>query len=324
MTAYRAPSGLRARLIRAAGNVLTSRQGAQRLCVLNYHRILATPDPLLDGVPDVDTFRWQMQLLANCFNVLALPDALAALDAGRLPPRAVCITFDDGYRSTHDLALPILRAYDLPATVFVTTACIGSGTMWNETIIDAVRRLPAGEVDLGDAGFGVRTLHSVADRQALLRELTARAKYLPPDERHALTERLGALGGGAADLMLTADMIRTMARQRIEIGAHTVSHPILASLDDDAARREIEQCKHDLEAIAGVRVRYFAYPNGKPGPDFDARHAAMARAAGYEAAFTTVVDAATAAHDRYQLPRSSPWDATPTLYALRLLRWLAS
>jgi hypothetical protein len=50
----------------------------------------------------------------------------------------------------------------------------------------------------------------------------------------------------------------------------------------------------------------------------------MARAAGYEAAFTTVVDAATAAHDRYQLPRSSPWDATPTLYALRLLRWLVS
>jgi peptidoglycan/xylan/chitin deacetylase (PgdA/CDA1 family) len=325
MTAVRVPDGLRARLIRVAGDVLATGRGADRLCVLNFHRVLARPDPLLQDDPDVDTFRWQMQLLARCFNVLALPEALAALAARRLPPRAVCITFDDGYRSTHDLALPVLREFDLPATVFVTTAYLGSGNMWNEIILDAVRSLPDGALDLREAGLSQRELHGVADRQLLLRELTARAKYLPPPERQALTAHLARMAGSTApeDLMLTPDMIRAMAAQRIEIGAHTVSHPILASLDDASARHEIEQCKRDLEAITGAPVRYFAYPNGKPGPDFDARHAAMARAAGYEAAFTTVVGAATSEHDRFQLPRSSPWDSTPTLYALRLLRWLA-
>jgi peptidoglycan/xylan/chitin deacetylase (PgdA/CDA1 family) len=326
MTTYRAPGGLGAGLIRAAGNAIAPRQGAQRLCILNYHRILAAPDPLLDTEPSADAFHWQMQLLAECFNVLALPDALAALEEGRLPPRAVCITFDDGYRSVHDLALPILREFDLPATVFVATAFIGAGNMWNEKILDAVRKLPEAPVDLAEVGLGTRTIASLEDRQRLLQELTERAKYLPPAERLALTEQLAALAGpGPGDaLMLTPEMIRTMAASRIEIGAHTVSHPILCSLDDASARAEIGQCREDLEAIVGRPVRYFAYPNGKPGVDYDERHTRMAREAGYEAAFSTVVGAATRQNDPYQLPRSRPWERNRTLYALRLLRWLAT
>jgi peptidoglycan/xylan/chitin deacetylase (PgdA/CDA1 family) len=327
MKGPRAPSGLSARAIRAIGDGIAARRGgaARRVCIINYHRIVATPDPLLDDEPSLATFRWQMQLLAECFNVLPLPDALAALEAGRVPPRAVCITFDDGYRSMHDLALPVLRKFGLPATVFVTTGYIGSGNMWNEKIIDSVRRLPGGALDLRDADLGTRALYTADDRLRLVHDLTERAKYLPPSERHDLTERLEALADGVAaeGLMLTNEMIRSMANQGIEIGGHTITHPILSRLDDEQARIEIAQCKHDLEAITGSRVRYFAYPNGKPGLDFDSRHAAVARAAGYEAAFTTVVRAASASDDRYQLPRSRPWDSTPTLYALRLLRWLA-
>jgi peptidoglycan/xylan/chitin deacetylase (PgdA/CDA1 family) len=326
MNGPRAPSGLSARVIRAIGDgIAARRRGAGRVCIINYHRIVAAPDPLLYSEPSVATFRWQMQLLAECFNVLPLEQALAALDSGRVPPRAVCITFDDGYRSIHDLALPVLREFGLPATVFVTTAYTGSGNMWNEKIIESVRRLPAGQLDLSDADLGMRALRTADDRLRLAHELTERAKYLPPSERNELTQRIEALAGGVAaeGLMLTAEMIRAMAGQGIEIGAHTITHPILARLEDEQARFEIAQCKHDLEEISGSPVRYFAYPNGKPGLDFDSRHADIARASGYDAAFTTVVRAASARDDRYQLPRSRPWDSTPTLYALRLLRWLA-
>jgi peptidoglycan/xylan/chitin deacetylase (PgdA/CDA1 family) len=123
--------------------------------------------------------------------------------------------------------------------------------------------------------------------------------------------------------MLTPQMIRTMAAQRFEIGAHTVSHPILTSLDDDAARHEIVQGKRDLEAITGAPVRYFAYPNGKPGKDFDQRHMEMVRAAGFAAAFSTEVGPAVRGRDLFQLPRSRPWDGNPFMFGLRLLRWLA-
>lgn len=312
-------------LLRLAGDVTARRNGEPRLCVLNYHRILTHPDPLLDGEPDVAAFRWQMRMLSECFKVLPLRDALAALEAGRLPPRAVCITFDDGYRSVHDLALPVLKEFGLHATVFVTSGHVGRGNMWNDRIIEAVQALPSGELDLTDAGLGRFALHTLEDRRRSAELLTEASKYLPPDSRGALVERLAALAGAElpGELMLTPEMVINLDRAGMEIGAHTVTHPILTSLDDNAARAEIRNSKEQLEALVGKPVRLFAYPNGKVGMDFDARHVAMVREAGFDAAFTTAVGAITRSGDRYQLPRSRPWDRGPLMFGLRLLSWLA-
>ncbi|MFP5393771.1 MAG: polysaccharide deacetylase family protein [Gammaproteobacteria bacterium] len=313
--------GFQAALIKGIGNALAAR----RLCIVNYHRVLASPDPLLESEPDVATFRWQMALLSQCFNVLALPEALARLADGTLPPRAVCITFDDGYRSVHDLALPILKEFGLPATVFVTSGYVGAGDMWNDRIIAAVQALPDGELDLSELGLGAYSLASLGDRKATVGRLTEASKYLPPGARGDLIARLDQLMGQADSegLMLTPEMVRTLAREGMTIGAHTISHPILTSLDDASSHLEIAGGKRQLEDIVGRPVTLFAYPNGKVGKDFDERHVRMAREAGFEAAFTTEVGAIGRAHDRYQLPRSRPWDGTPFMFAMRLLRWLA-
>lgn len=324
---YRNPGRMTSRMLRTLGNTLAlGRKSGSRVCILNYHRILEAPDPLLKSEPDVDTFRWQMELLAECFNVLPLYDAVRALPDGSLPPCAVCVSFDDGYRSTHDLALPILRELGLPATVFVTTGCMGEGKMWNDRIIEAVRRLPGDRLDMRDAGIGILSLANPAARTEAANRLIEASKYLSPMERGAMTEKIEALGGEsqAQGLMLTREMVAAMVRQGIEIGGHTVTHPILTRLDDEAARAEIETGKTELEAVTGCPVRLFAYPNGKVGKDFDDRHVRMARDAGFTAAFTTAAGAASNRHDVYQLPRSRPWDETPMLFGMRLLRWLAS
>lgn len=320
------PSRKTEHLLRLAGDAIALAGRRNRLCVVNYHRILAAPDPMLESEPDVESFRWQMALLARCFNVLPLPAALAALDAGRLPPRAVCVTFDDGYRSLHDLALPVLQEFGLPATVFVTSGYIGGRTMWNDHIIEAVQDLPPGRLDLRDLGLGNYSLRNLEERKATLGELTEASKYLPPPARMALVERLAAMVGenAAHGLMLTADMLVNLDRQGIEIGAHTVSHPILTSLDDESARHEIVAGKEQLESVLGKPVRLFAYPNGKAGKDFDARHVAMAREAGFMAAFTTLPGPIKRGDDRFALSRSRPWDKSPLLFGLRLLRWLAA
>jgi peptidoglycan/xylan/chitin deacetylase (PgdA/CDA1 family) len=325
MTVYQ-HSPMTESLIRCAGNAIALAGRGNRLCVVNYHRILEAPDPMLESEPDLTTFRWQMALLARGFHVMALPEALVALDAGRLPPRSVCITFDDGYRSVHDLALPVLQEFGLPATVFVTSGYIGELNMWNDYIIAAVQDLPPGRLDLRDLGLASYSLQSLEERKATLGELTEASKYLPPPARLALVERLAGMIGESAGhgLMLTAEMIVKLARHGIEIGAHTVSHPILTSLDDESARREIVGGKEQLEAVLGKPVRLFAYPNGKVGKDFDARHATMVREAGFMAAFTTLPGAIKDGDDRFQLARSRPWDKTPLLFGLRLLRWLAA
>lgn len=315
-----------ARVIRTIGDwIAPSGEGKGRLCIVNYHRVLDTPNPLLESEPDVATFRWQMEVLASCFNVLPLHDAVQMLGTRRMPPRAVCITFDDGYRSVYDLALPILQQFDLPATVFVTSGCVGGGNMWNDRIIDTVQHLPAGQLDLRELGLGAYSLGSLADRKQTIRKLTDASKYLPPQARLDLIKRLELLAGDQLEReqMLTPEMVVSLDRAGVEIGAHTITHPILTSLDDDSARLEIEGSKSELEAIIGKPVRLFAYPNGKVGKDFDERHTQMARAAGFSAAFTTNVGAATSAQDRFQLPRSLPWDKSAFMFGVRLLRWLA-
>lgn len=325
MAAYINPVRLTARLLRAAGDRIAQHDKKDlRLCVINYHRILPAPDPLLASEPDVQAFRWQMELLAECFNVLPLQEALAALEAGELPPRAVCITFDDGYRSVHDLALPILMELDLHATVFVTSGYLGNGNMWNDRIIEAVQNLPAGALDLRHLNLGIYPLMSLADRRRAAEELIAASKYLPPERRGAVAQELeDMLGYRLSDeAMLTPEMVRNLALQGLEIGGHTVSHPILAGLDDDAARYEIAEGKRQLEAIIGRPVSLFAYPNGKFGIDFDERHMRMAKEAGFSAAFTTSIGAASRKNDLFRLPRSRPWDTAPSLFGLRLLRWL--
>lgn len=316
--------GLTGSAIRAIGDaVAPSGKGRGRLCIVNYHRILSAPDPLLETEPNVETFRWQAQLMADCFNVLPLHEAVRALSEERMPPRAVAITFDDGYRSLHDYALPILKEFGLPATVFVTSGQIENGSMWNDVILEAVRRLPDGLLELD--GVGSYPLFSNADRKNTALALIERSKYLPPAQRTALSNQLEAMVGHSLQdsLMLTGDMIRTLDRNHIEIGGHTITHPILTRIDDETARGEILGNKQQLEAILGKKLRMFAYPNGKYGVDFDERHIRMVEQAGYTAAFTTAAGAASSADGRYALPRSRPWDGNALMFAVRLLRWLS-
>lgn len=325
MTASRKLPGILAHLIRAFGDrIAPCGTGDGRLCIVNYHRILETADPLLDSEPDIQTFHWQMQLLAEGFNVMPLHEAVMAMPRGRMPPRAVCITFDDGYRSTYDLALPVLKEFGLPATVFVTTGHMDKDNMWNDRILDAIRCCVAGPIDLTSLRQGVHYVDTDRDRKRLADQLTSAVKYLPPAERLDIIENFERLIGRAPShrLMLTGQMVRDLASQGVEIGGHTISHPILTTISEQAARHEIVGGKENLEAVIRQPLRLFAYPNGKAGVDFDERHVQMVKDAGFVAAFTTASGAASMRNDRYQLPRSRPWDTTPVMFSARLLHWL--
>ena len=313
-------------LMRKIGDSIAFLNKETRLCIITYHRILEHADPLMGAEPDVSTFSWQMEALASNFNVLPLHEAIIALRENRLPPRAVCITFDDGYRSTHDIALPILKKFKLPAAIFVTTAYLGEGNMWNDRIIEAIRQLPQGAIDLQEIGMGLHAIQNMQDRINLGKKINDDSKYLSTDGRLNVILKLEQLAGQTKTdgQMLTREMLMTLAKEGIEIGGHTISHPILTKLDDDNARHEIVQNKKTLEEIIGKPLKLFAYPNGKIGKDFDERHMEMAREAGYLAAFSTAIGSATKETHLYKIPRSRPWDETPFLFQLRLLRWLAN
>jgi peptidoglycan/xylan/chitin deacetylase (PgdA/CDA1 family) len=293
-----------------------------RLTVAMYHRVVSVPDPLFPEVPDASSFAAQMTQLRTWFNVLPLDQAITRLTAGNLPARSLAVTFDDGYADNQIVALPILERLGLHATFFITTGFLDGGMMWNDTVIEAVRRFNGDRLDLCDLGLEAHSTATPFDRRRTIDLLISRIKYLPPGERETRAQRIAQRVAVTLprDLMLRSAQVRDMHARGMGIGAHTVSHPILANLSDNDARMEMAESKARLEALVGASVDLFAYPNGKAGEDYRQEHVAMARQLGFRAAFSTLPGAVYRDSDLYQLPRFTPWSRKPSRAALQFLR----
>src|SRR5688572_5614648 len=120
-----------------------------------------------------------MALLQREFNVLSLGEACARIERGALPARAACITFDDGYADNEEVALPILKRLGLRATFFVSPGFCDGGIMFNDAVIEAVRRAPAATYDLCSLGLGSHAVGDRGSRRRAIDTLIARLKYRP-------------------------------------------------------------------------------------------------------------------------------------------------
>jgi len=122
------------------------------------------------------------------------------------------------------------------------------------------------------------------------------------------------------NLMMTTQQVVEMRRAGMLIGAHTISHPILARLEPFDVREEIAGSKQFLESILEEEVNLFAYPNGRPDLDFQTKDAAIVKELGFKAAVTTAWGVARADSDLMQLPRFTPWDKTRLFFGARLIK----
>lgn len=301
-------------------HLLSPSGGSARLSIMIYHRVLPAVDPLFPEELDATAFEAQMRTLAAGFRILPLQDAVEALRKGNLPARAACVTFDDGYADNAEIALPILRRLGIPATFFVATGFLDGGRMWNDTVIEVVRRATGPTIDLDGLGLGVHRIGTIEQRRATIPALLGKLKYVPMAERLDLVGRVreAAAVDLPDDLMMSSAQVRALHSAGMEIGGHTVNHPILARIDANTARDEIADGKATLEQIIGAPVRLFAYPNGKPQQDYRAEHVTIARELGFTAAVSTAWGAADGNSDLYQLPRFTPWDRSRGRFMLRM------
>jgi len=293
----------------------------ERLSVLIFHRVLPEHDPLLPGEMHATRFDAVMRHVARNFHVLTLGEALIARDAGRLPSRALTITFDDGYADNAEIAMPILRRHGLKATFFVATGFLDGGRMFNDSVIETLRRTSAQRIDLSEFGLGSLPLETLHQKAAAIDGLLPVIKHLDLPTRDATVERVNELAGRPAlpnDLMMRSDQVRHLSRAGMEVGGHTVMHPILRVLSDSQAEAEIATGRADLQALTDSPVDVFAYPNGLPGQDYDERHVAMVRRQGFRGAVSTTRGTVVPRSDRFQLPRFTPWDVTPARWISRL------
>lgn len=266
--------------------------------VLVYHGVRDAPATRAGTSEELHvrhrTLEEHLQVIRALATPISLRDWLRARRGGPLPPRAVLLTFDDGYRSFLTYALPLLERYDIPAVLF---ACTGPAQRRELLWYDALERLgrwpevePAKSLNYDDWRALVDSCRLAASRR---------------DDRAVMTpEEIAMLAG----------------HPLVDIGAHTVDHPILARAPAAVQRWQIGTSVRDLEAWTGRRICAFAYPNGRPGMDFTDETVAIVREVGIEWAFCTKARMAGANDARDSLPR---FTMTDSISAAQLAQCLA-
>ena len=303
------------RAIYHSGLLALARLARQRVrgLVLRYHALTdgsaevpyATPEICLP----VDVFRLQMAFVRRAYRVVPFDDLVAALSAERpLPPRALAITFDDGYADNHRLGLPVLRALGLPATVYVATGGLDGGTpMWTSAVRALVLAAPGPVLEV--PGLPPVTIGPAGRRHDAVRALTRALVPLSSADRQA---RLDAAARGAgvdvgrilAGAMLTRAEVRTLAASGWTIGAHTVSHLNVALAPPAEAEAEIAASRDDLVSASGTGIVHFAYPNtGGQHRYFSPEVIRILHRLGFRSAVTSRNGALRPGLDPYALPR---------------------
>jgi peptidoglycan/xylan/chitin deacetylase (PgdA/CDA1 family) len=296
------------RLIDAYMFVRRSLTRAQ-VVILMYHSI----GPRRKGSSDndvVDTlaFKKQIEYLCANYEILSL-DTLVKLmyEKKGLPGKAVVITFDDGHKSDFIYAYPILKRHRIPATIFLTTGHVGSGELlWQQKVAYVFAHTEITQLDTDD--LGSYRLKSMRDRRRARLSCVQKLNAMPKDKKnHSIEELLRATrisipADLGKQLLLSWDEIREICANGIRLGAHTISHPRLASLPIEEARREIIESKKDIEQRTSQKVTSFAYPFGTP-KDFDDTTAKLVKEAGFECAVTTIPGWISPKADLYSLGR---------------------
>lgn len=298
--------------------------------ILGYHRVGETVDDVYSIAVHPQFFAEQLAILRRFARPIPLDALVQGLQVGRLPPRSVAITFDDGYADFLLQAKPLLEQYEVPATLFVATGYLGRRFWWDDlaVMLLAADKLPE---QLSFDQDGKPTVWSLAElggrRKALLEQIYQSLIHLGADERQQAMAQLTHQTGVNVDEVapdnraLTAEELTEMASDElVTIGAHTVNHPVLTSLSEGSQRREIEQSKQFLETLLDEPISAFSYPNGSG----DEMTRQLVRAAGFTLACNSFNGVARPGSELFNLPRFWVPDQSGKDFSRWLRRWLVN
>ena len=291
-----------ASLLKSAGILASARALLrQRALILTYHGVLSgggdQDDFLNHNFISEDVFDGQMRWIREHYRPVPLAVLIDCYRHRRpLPPRAVAVTFDDGFANNGSVAFPILRRHSIPFTVFLATGLIETpgAQLWTERVKRSIYLHDGASARLSVAGQEfVLDLQSKEARAGAARHILQFLKRQSVAVREAAVGEVeSALGRpplGARDTeryaFLTWGEVRQMASAGVEFGSHTVNHPILSTLDAADVEREVRQSRERIEAELKKPCDVFAYPNGSAA-DFTERDKRALERAGYRAAFS--------------------------------------
>ena len=318
-----------------------------RTIILLYHRVaeLSSDPQLLSVTPQ--HFAEHLEILRKHCRPIRLQQT------DKLLRRSVVVTFDDGYADNLWSAKPLLADYDIPATVFVTTAYVKEDRefWWDElekfllehktlpetfqlNINGGIRQWELGtSADYDEDAYNhyrswnVSEKNDPSPRQFVYRSLHQLLRQMPEREQRKVLNQLRDLAGAPSSSPSTsrplspAEVIELDKGGLVEVGSHTVTHPVLSTLSPETQSSEIERSKADLEEMLGRPVTSFAYPFGTRS-DYSQETVAAIRRAGYHRACSNFAGVVGPDTDRFQLPRFVVRDWDGDEFNRRLGDWL--
>jgi peptidoglycan/xylan/chitin deacetylase (PgdA/CDA1 family) len=322
---------------------------APRSFILMYHRVAEEGIDPWSLCVTPQHFAEQLEVLQQHLRPMTLQHLALSHAKGELPDRAVTITFDDGYANNLVQAKPILEQKQIPASVFVTTGYLGQEReyWWDELeqVLLTPGSLPSRislEVGteekfwvLGGAAqyspeayqkdIGLNVWDSqVSDRMKFYYGLWSSLQPLTEENRQQCLREIYSWAGMSPTQreshrpMTVAEVSILESGGLVEVGAHTVHHPMLQTQSVVEQQAEIAQSKSRLEAILGHPVHSFAYPFGT----YQQETIALVEDAGFNCACTTVEESVWPGDRRFQLPRFEVRNWSGDEFEKRLLRWL--
>jgi peptidoglycan/xylan/chitin deacetylase (PgdA/CDA1 family) len=277
----------------------------RKAVVLMYHRVLTADERRRAGshpglIVDRDTFAMHAAVLKRRFTPLspaAFADRLSRHEP--FPDSSCLITFDDGWDDNRVNALPVLRAHDLPALIFLPVNYIGTQRPFRREALSqllaravlAVRESPSRRGAFASLlqPAGLAGVLDVADADPLEAAVRATGDTALSPVMSAVVPPLAAELGvslesiSAGDRFMDWDQVAALSEAGIAFGGHGAEHVLLDRVPLDEARRDIDDCKRTMDARLGASTVTFSYPNGNWNRDI----ADAVAQAGFPIAFTT-------------------------------------
>lgn len=332
-------------LARQAANIFLP-----RALILLYHRIAELPsDPQLLSVSPRH-FAEHLEVIRKY--ACPLRQLVRTLQDGKIPRQAMAVTFDDGYADNLQHAKPALERCDVPATVFVATGFTGesrefwwdelervllqSGTLPQELrlningnplhwVLGSASRYTEQSYDR-NRSWNVEKKTDPTPRHLLYRSLHPLLRPLSEEERRSALDELlqwaglGPVGRPSHRALSHEEVVRLADGGLIEIGAHTVTHPVLSRIAADRQQLEIKRSKADLEEILANTVISFAYPYGARA-DYNPATIDVVREAGFTSACSNFPGRIQKSASFYELPRYLVRDWDGEEFSRRLRNW---
>lgn len=242
-----------------------------KIKVFLFHRVSPQRDSLWDPISP-ERFDSMIKYISKKHHIVSLEDHILGKNESKtIQKQLASVVFDDGYKDFLNYALPVLKKYNCPASMYVVTNCVTNQTPpWTYTLdyhfLNSKKLTIQLDPDLLPGDLRIKTFNDRASKLKFAKAFKPYLKKIKNSQRLLLLEQILSSMDDVtvpSNLIMNWDELREIKNEGIEIGSHSVTHPLLAELESKSELiNEIKNSGTAIEKNLGHFPRTLSYPIG--------------------------------------------------------------